>query len=152
MAKISVPKTQLEGFTTVPAGVYEVRLDGFKPVLSKKKDSVNLEPVLHIINHPNQNDQRLFEHMNTGCWYMQDVVHAFGLEMVDNGDKLDIPGEFLGPDNDPTQWSYTGPLVGRTAKVRTIVGEYNSKPQTYIDQWYCALPACREKHSTKLQK
>jgi hypothetical protein len=152
MAKITVQRDQLQGFKAVPAGVYEVRLDGFEPQFSKKKDSVNLRPKLTIINNQDNNDQRLFDNLNTGCWYLHDFVHAFGLEMEDKGDQVSIPGDFQGPDEDPTKWTYVGPLVGRIAKVRTIVGEYQNKPQTYIDQWYCAVPACQEKHSTKLQR
>jgi len=157
MAKIVVPKEQLQGFKVIPAGVYELRLDGFKPKLTKdkpgKQQSVNLNPQLAVVNSADYNDQHLFENLNVGAWYLHDFVHAFGLDMEEHEAGRKIPGEFNGPDNDPTQWTYVGPLLGRVAKVRVVVKPNNKNQDTsYIDQWYCALPACQEKHSTRLQR
>ena len=159
MPKITVPKEQVEGFKPIEGGVYEVRLDGFEPISSKDGTSINLRPKLVVINHPKHNDQRLFDNLNTGCWYIQDFVHCFGLEMVQKGDDLDIPGEFLGRDfsgqkKEKLGWTYVGPLLGRVGKVRVVVQENSQthKEQNVIDQWYCDLTACQEKHSTNLAR
>ena len=104
MPKINVPRDQVEGFKPVEAGVYDVRLDGFDPKKTKKGDSTNLRPKMVIVNHPTHNDQRLFDNLNQGAWYLADFVHCFGLEMEDQGDGLGMPGEFQGPDDDPSKW------------------------------------------------
>ena len=151
MPKISVQRDKVEGFKPVEAGVYEVRLDGFGPKTSKKGDSTNLQPKMVIVNHPTHNDQRLFDNLNSGAWYLQDFVHCFGLEMEDQGESVGIPGEFQGPDDDPSKWTYVGPLLGRVGKVRVLVTEgQNGRKQNAIDQFYFAVPACQEKHTTNL--
>lgn len=156
MPRISGDKSKLEGFKTLPAGVYEVRLDGFEPELSKKKTSVNLNPILRVINSTEYNDQRIFDNLNSNAvWIHNDFCHAFGLEMEDAGNEVVIPGEFVGPDNDPSKWQYTGPLIGKVGKVRVVVQEYEGKERNAVDQYYCdhnALPTCQAKHSTNLAK
>lgn len=154
MAKIGFSKEQLEG-NTLPDGLYEVRLEGFEPEYSKNRNSINLNPILKVVNHPTLNNKRIFDNLNSGAsWIVEAFVHAFGQELVPNlNGGGDMPGEFPGPDDNPSEWSYVGPLTGSVAKVIVKKTEYNGKENTKVDQWLCALgPNCKTKHPTGLAK
>jgi hypothetical protein len=154
MPRISMSKESLAGqeYPSIPDGLYELRLDGFEPQWSKNKDSQNLRPVLKIVNHPTLNDQRIFDNLNTKAgWIIQAFSHAFGQSLVDKGNgEVDMPGEFIGPDNDPTQWHYNGPLTGAVAKVILRQVPYNGKMSSKVDQYLCTVPGCQEKHPNNL--
>ena len=92
-----------------------------------------------------------------------DFVHAAGLQMDEIQDefagtekaKLTIPGIFDGADanpDDPSKWSYQGPLLNRTMEVELAETEYQGKKRNEVRQFYCAVPGCTEKHSTNLIK
>lgn len=152
MPKVTVPKDSLEGIQPLPPGIYVVRHDGFKPTLSKNKDSVNLNPQLIIVNHPTLNDRRVFDNLNSKAgWIHQDHVHAFGLTMEMSGDEASIPGDFIGPDDDPSKWNYQGPLRGRTGQVEVAMTDNQKGGQrSAIKRYVCAVPNCKEKHSESL--
>jgi hypothetical protein len=155
MAKIQYSKEDLAG-NVYPDGMYEVRLETFEPKKSKGGDSVNLNPVLKIVNHAALNGKRVFDNMNTGAaWIIEAIVHAFGLQLVPNGSGGgDLPGEFMGPDDNPEEWQYVGPLTGVTAKVMLKKTSYQGKDSSKVDQWFCQLPqgSCNMKHPTGLAK
>ena len=154
MAKVSFSKEQLEG-NVYPDGLYKVRLEGFEPAFSKKRDSINLNPKLMIVDHATLNNKRVFDNLNSGAsWIIEAFVHAFGLQLVPNGQGGgDLPGEFLGPDDDPDKWEYQGPLTGAVAQVILKKTEYNGKENTKVDQWLCNLGTnCKTKHPTSLAK
>lgn len=150
MPKFGLSKEALEGRPPVAGGIYDFRLDGFKPAVAKKGGSVNLNPDLKIINNADFNDFKIFASLNEGFPpAVIGIVHALGMEMVTNAEGgADIPGEFLG-GQDPKSWSYTGPLVGRTGKVEVQqVDRTDGKPgqRTEIKRFICALPGCAEVH------
>jgi hypothetical protein len=148
-------KESLKGLPPIPGGIFEFRVDGFKPKFSKGKDSVNLNPIIKIINNndPELNNKPIFENLNTNAgWVMNDFIHALGLEMVDNGDNVDIPGEFTGPDSDPSKWVYNGPILGRTGTVELVQIEYEGKKQTKPMKYFCQVAGCQVKHSDQLTK
>jgi len=158
MAKISFSKEALEG-NLVPDGLYELRLEGFEPKFSKDKTSVNLNPVLKVVNNPNMslNGKRIFDNMNSGAsWIIEAFVHAMGLKLEPNAQGGgDLPGEF--PDNgqdDPEKWPpYQGPLLGQVAEAMVKKTTYNGKENSKIDQWLCALGNdCNTKHPAGLAK
>lgn len=154
MAKIGFSKEQLEG-NVLPDGLYEVRLEGFEPAFSKKRDSVNLNPILKVVNHPTLNNKRIFDNLNSGAsWIVEAFCHTFGQALIPNANGGgDIPGEFMGPDDDPDSWQYVGPLTGMVGKVITKKTEYNGKENTKVDQWICSLGAgCNTKHPSNLAK
>ena len=97
MAKVSVPRDQVKGFKPVEGDVYDVRLDGFSPKTTKKGDSTNLRPKMVIVNHAKHNDQRVFDNLNTGAWYLQDFAHCFGLEMIQERRPAFPSGRIPGP-------------------------------------------------------
>jgi hypothetical protein len=151
MAKIAFSKEELSG-NVYPEGLYELRLESFEPKYSKNKDSINLNPVLKIVNHPTLNGKRVFDNLNSGAaWIVESFVHAFGLNLTPNQTGGgDLPGDFIGPDDDPTKWQYQGPLTGLVAKAMLKSTEYNGKASTKVDQWLCATPNCNTKHAAGL--
>jgi hypothetical protein len=156
MPKIRAPKESLEGRPTLPAGIYHFRVDGFIPKKSKDGNSVNLQPKMRIINHATANDQPIFENLNSQAgWVQRDFCHALGIQMEQNGqphpEGTDLPGEFTGPEGDPSQWKYIGPIVGRTGQVELHIvsngkGGTKAAPKRYI----CAVPGCTVKHTETL--
>jgi hypothetical protein len=153
MAKISYSKEDLAG-NNYPEGLYEVRLDGFEPQFSKKKDSINLNPVLKIVNHPTLNGKRVFDNLNsTASWIVESFSHAFGQPLTPNpSGGGDMPGDFIGPDDDPEKWQYQGPLSGAVAKVFLKTTSYNGKESSKVNQWFCAVQGCQTKHADGLAK
>jgi len=155
MAKIGFSKEALEG-NLLPDGLYEVRLEGFEPQFSSKKTSVNLNPILKIVNHPSLNNKRVFDNLNSSAsWIIEAFCHAFGQTLIPNAQGGgDIPGEFPGDDEDPEKWQpYQGPLTGAVGKVLLKKTTWNGKENSKVDQWFCALGnACNIKHPTGLAK
>jgi hypothetical protein len=149
MPKITTTKEQLEGKPPLEVGIYDFRVDGFKPELTKDKQSVNLRPQLRVINHPTHNGDPIFEWLNSQAGFMhKDFCAALGLELTVNADGgATLPGEFLGPDDDPTKWQYVGPIVGRTGKLELALGDNGrGKMIPKIKRYISALPnyQCKE--------
>jgi len=141
----------LQGPSAFPGGIYELRLDGFEPKFSKDKGSVNYNPKFIVVNHPTLNDRRVFDNLNSKAgWVQLDLCHALGFEMEVIGDTAFLPGEFQGPDNNPTDWHYIGPLVGRTLKVEIAEVDYKGKTNNKIKRFLCVVPGCKAKHSENL--
>jgi len=153
MPKLTASKEEVKGLPPMQEGFVTVRLDGFGPKLSLKKDSVNLNPVMKVINHAEYNDRPVFENLNTkGKWVWKDFCHAFGVPLVEgsNGD-VEFPGDFDGPEDDPTKWQYRGPLVGQQAQIYLVQAD-NSKGgiKNAVKYYVCKVAGCVEKHSSNL--
>jgi hypothetical protein len=120
MPTIKVSKEEIKGNPPMTAGIYTVQLKGFKPSFSKKKDSVNLNPQLEVINHPEYNNRPVFESLNTKAkWAWKPFFSAFGFVLTEDGNgDYDIPVTFVGPENDPSQWKCSGPIIGCTAQLK----------------------------------
>ena len=149
MPKIHAPKESIEGKPQLGGGIFEFRLDGFKPKKSKDGKSTNLNPQMRVINHPTNNDAPIFENMNSQAgWVQQDFCHALGVEMEPDGG---FPGEFNGPESDPSQWTYMGPLVGRTGRVELVqVPNLKGGMRTTPKKYFCAVPGCTARHTESL--
>lgn len=158
--RFGVSKDQLEGIKPVPNGVYDVQLAGFEPKKSSKGDSINLNPILKIVNHQLYNGQRVFYSLNTkAAWMWHDFAHAFGfpLEFAPTGEngaeEPYLPG---GPDawipdpsnpDDVTKWKYQGPLIGSVGKVELVVLKNpGQKEKNDIKQFVCAVSGCATKY------
>jgi hypothetical protein len=157
MPKLTATKEELKGPPLLPEGLYTIRMAGFKPQFSKDKGSVNLTPQLKIINHPDYNDRSPgFENLNTKAKFLwQDFCHAFGVPLQENpaNGELEFPGDFSGPDNDPTKWDYSGPLLGQVGQVYVVQAD-NTRGQDVnkIKFYVCKVPGCTERHSKDLAK
>jgi hypothetical protein len=146
----------------IPPGIYEVRLEGFTPKLNKNKDSVNFNARMVVINNPEYDKAKLFETLSAKAGFTQwDFAHAFGLELVDQGNgQYVLPGTWDGDlaafkPTDPSTWKYEGPLTGRTAKVEVAVDTYEGKQNNKIKRYICSVQDCEtrfpdNKHSTDL--
>ena len=154
MPRVGYSKESLEGPPLPDEGMYEVRLEGFEPKFSKEKKNINLNPVLKIVNHAKFNGVRVYDNLNTAApWITEAFVHAFGMTLVGRPDGgADVPGEFPGPDDNPEQWIYQGPLVGLIGKIMVRRTEYQGRPQAKVDQWLCSASGCTQKHPKDLAK
>jgi hypothetical protein len=153
MAKISYSKEDLAG-NVYPEGLYELRLDGFECKKAKSGDSVNLNPIIKIVNHPTLNGKRVFDNLNSSAaWIIESFSHAFGCPLTPNPQGGgDMPGDFIGPDDKPEEWQYQGPLSGGVAKAFLKTKSYNGKESSGVDQWMCAVPGCQISHAKGLAK
>lgn len=169
MPKFGVSKESLEGMKPVPNSIYQVQLAGFEPKMSKAGDSVNLNPILKIVNSNEYNGQRIFTNLNTKAGFiMQDFAHAFGMPMEEHptGDAGEMQAHLPGgpaawkdsPDGDVTKSQYIGPLLGKIAKLEVVIeAKPGQKVRNAIKQFLCAIDSCATKypdltHSTNLIK
>lgn len=157
-------KSELTGNSApVPAGIYTLQFNGFKPKVSKAGDSVNLNAEFSIIQHPEYEGRKIFASLNTkGAFIFPDFVHACDCEMEvvqdefvgTEAENLTLPGVFDGSDQypeDPSQWKYMGPLTNATLQVELAETEYQGKKRNEIRMFVCALGGtCSAKHSTNL--
>src|SRR5271170_8198758 len=135
MPRMSTSKEDLAGGPPIPDGLYQVILKGFNPKKSKNGDSVNLNPDIRICNHPTLNDRKIFVSMNTNAPFMwPEITHCFGCALVQNGESLDIPGTFDGPEDissipagGKVPWNYSGPLLNQQGQLQTGPKEYQGK-------------------------
>lgn len=146
--KMKVSNEKIKGLDTILPGQYDVKLVGFNPKLSKAGDSTNLNACMEIVNHPDFMGRKLYDNMNTpgGAFYQSDFVHCFGLPMDTDGTTSWIPGDWdkdkaKFKEDDPTTYSYEGPLVGRIGKVEVGVDSFGSK----IARYFCAVADCNSK-------
>jgi hypothetical protein len=148
MPKMSASKEEIKGQEALPEGMYQVALRGFKPKKSKAGDSVNLNPDLRVINHPTLNDKKIFLSLNSGAAFMwPEFTHMFGLPLEDDGSgELTIPGDFTGPEADPSKWVYSGPLLNQEGSLYLVIREYQGKNQNDVKQFVCRMPGCDHKH------
>lgn len=155
-------RESLSGKPPVPAGMYKLRLTGFKLALSKAGDSVNYNPQFEIIDNPEYDGRKVFETMNSkGAWVLQDMSHACGqllVELQDGNQGTEaatfvLPGIWANADvypDDPSKWEYTGPLTNATLEAELYEHEYNGKKSNKVKQFICKVPGCTVKHSTNL--
>ena len=163
MPKVTFSQEQLKPQEPLPIGIYEGRLDGFQPRKAKDKPgkdpSVNLRPVIKIINHPTMNDKQAYVNGNTKFTpELIDLAHACGVIFEGEdpnddkfGDEASFPGEFPGPESDPTKWGYIGPLAGQVLKFEIAEKvDGNGKPQTGVKRFFCRVPGCKKQHRESL--
>lgn len=162
--KMSFDKDSLNGGKVIPAGLYDVRLTGFKPRKNKAGDSVNFNAQMEVINHPEFDKTKVFETLSAKAGFTQwDFCHAFGLELEDQGNgQYVLPGVWDGDlakfnENDPSTWVYDGPLVGRDGKIELAIDTYEGKENNKVRRYICAVADCaskfpENKHSQDLLK
>ena len=155
--KLTFGKDKLESkpLSNPPAGIYEFMLEGFKPKWGKEKTDgsvrgVNLRPILKIVNHPTLTGAEIFTWCSTNMpSELYDLSHALGVPFENEGqESMSVQGEFQGPDDDPTQWTYVGPLVGQVGKLE--IGERTNnktgKPETSLKRYFCRVEGCQADH------
>ncbi len=153
---LGAPKDSLDPKPLLPEGRYTVRVDGFKPKASKNEEnpSVNLNPILKIINHQTLNGETVYTSLNQNAGFiLKDFSHMLGLDVAVHGDIVSIPGHFVPNPQSPQdygQFRYQGPCLGQTGDLLIAHKEYKGKPQYYIKAYFCRKLGCTEKHSTEL--
>ncbi len=148
--QMRVAKDVIEGKDVVPPGIYEVKLVGFNPKVSKSGTSVNLNAIMQITNHAEFGDRKIYDTMNSNGYTYADFSHCFGLPMETDGTEFWLPGTWDKDKakynaDDPATWIYNGPLVGRTGKVEIAVDNYNGKDNNKVKRYFCAIADCEKK-------
>jgi hypothetical protein len=73
--------------------------------------------------------------------------------MVEVNGDFEFPGDWDGPEDQPENWSYRGPLTGQTGQVYLVqADDTKGGVKNAIKYYICKLPACSEKHSSNLAK
>lgn len=151
---MGISKETIEGKEVPPAGIYEVRLDSFKPKFSAPKEgkapSLNLNAKMSIVNNPEQDGKLIYEGLNQNAgWVQIDFCHGFGLPMETDGDEYWLPGTWdTDPAFDPTKaetYKYSGPMIGRIAKVELYHDTFNGKVSAKVRKYFCAVDDCTTK-------
>lgn len=154
--KFKLDQTKLEGQQPVAQGTYKVLFLGFSPAFSKSanqvtgRKSINLNAKVKILDHPEfEKDHIVFAPLNEGVQsFIQDFVHSFGLEMEDQlSPEPTIPGTFDADkskfkEDDPTTWTYSGPLTNKTALWELGVKDYQGRPTQTIKRFICSVKDC----------
>lgn len=153
MHQMDFSTEQLEGIQPVPNGIYRLRLIGFEPKASKAGDSINLNPIFQFID-PEYSERPSLRYSFTGNTkipsFLQDLVHATGLEMEEDGDKSRIPGFWDGDKQkydakDPSTYVYSGPLLNQELQAEVVQDEYQGRVNNKIRKFICAVPNCAER-------
>jgi hypothetical protein len=178
MPNMTFPKSALEPRPAFKPGIYDVMFKGFKPALSKNANettgerTINLNPELVICNSPETfpdgkpyNGSKVFCSLNLSFLpAVQDFFHAYGEELVENGENVDLPGSFANgtQDPDPKNWGpYSGVILNGIGKVELVEVQANKKVgKTYvpdptktrsdIKRWICAVNGCQVQHMESL--
>lgn len=157
MSKMGVSQKEIQDASNYvnKAGTYTVSFQGFKPKKSEKGDSVNLYPQVVVIGDPEMNGKLSSYPLNfqASTWFIvKNFLHSFGIkEEIDAQGGETIPGDWIQPDpNEPSTWTYNGPLMGRTAKWEFAPVTYNGKTTIKPKQFLCQLTGCLEKHKDNL--
>ena len=154
MPKISFSKESLEGAPPIPNGAYDVRLEGFEPKYSKNRDSVNLNPVLKVVNHATESGKRVFDNMNTRGWMDYRSYVSFGvIQLVQNPHG----GDSTSPETSwvPTMTQRSGITWGLCQAPSSSAK--SSKSTIRKVRWSrrltngsCQVPNCTSKHPANL--
>lgn len=176
MPNLQFPKTALEPRPNIPPGVVQVMFKGFKPSLSKKQEgkdqTINLNPELVIVNHPGTfpdgkpiNGSKVFTSLNLSFLpAVQDFFHCFGEQLIENGDNVEIPGQFANGTSDPNpaNWGpYSGSCVNAVGSLELLEVQANkkvgntyvpdpTKTRTDIKRYMCQVPGCTAQHVESL--
>lgn len=157
MPRMGVDPEQVKAPKPVPAGWYELKLTGFKPKLSSKKDSINYNAQLEIVNSTTENNgKRVYMGLNTKFARTHaDFCHGFGFPLNPNGS---IPGDWIPDDKDAQnveKFQYKGPLLGKVMKAELQVTSYQGNERNEVNQIMCKIDQCATKfpeirHMTKM--
>lgn len=157
-------KTSFKGPEPEPAGIYRLRLIGFKPQLAKSGNSWNLNPFFEfsdITTHKGEPKKLYYAfYCNTSeesAPLVQDFCHSFGEVMEDDPNDPEAPARLPGvfdadklkfKEDDTKTWVYAGPLLNKTCKVELYTEEWNGQNRNRILRFFCAVPHCAERFPT----
>lgn len=156
MPKMSVNPEETKAPKPVPAGWYEVRVKSITAKLSKAgrakgAPQYNYEAVGNVVNNKAEyNDTYVMIRLNNGfnqAKTTNDLCHGLGFALEPDGS---IPGDFQVKDaNKPADAfdyfdgaQYSGPLVGKIAKVELGVTNYEGQDRNEVKQVQCKIPDC----------
>ena len=147
MPKMGVDPEQVKAPKPVTGGWYTLKLTGFRPKLSKDKQSVNLNGQLEVVNgKPDDNGHKVFCGLNTKFARLHaDFSHALGFPLKPDGT---LQGDWVPDPNDPEnveKAQYRGPLLGKTMEAELAVTSYMGNERNEIKQAKCKIDGCAVK-------
>lgn len=148
MPGIKISKENFEQKKKLTPGIYPMRFDGFEQQYAKSGESINLRPVLIIVNNADYKDRRVLEWLNTlGHRAIIDFHHCFGQQVPEEFEE--IPFNNI---DDPKieNWKYAGELTGRIGQVELAENASDGKVYINVKRYLCAFPGCKLKHSENL--
>jgi|SRR6267143_2657088 len=146
--KMGVDPERINQAKVQPSGWYKLKLVGFKPKLSTKKDSINFNAQFEVLNSAGGQDFMKFVFHNMNQKFeknVNDIVHGLGFPLEADGS---IPGQWVFDPIDPDnveKAQYKGPLIGRTLEAELATTTWNSNDRNEIRQVRCAVPDCSSK-------
>lgn len=146
--KMGVDPERLKAPKPQPNGWYKLKLVGFKPKLSSKKDSVNFNASFEVLNPAGPEYTKLVYHNLNQKFdrHINDVVHGLGFMLEKDGN---LPGTWVFDPADPDnveKAQYKGPLIGRTMEAELTTTTYQGNERNEIRQVRCAVPDCTSKN------
>lgn len=145
--KMGVDPEQVKAPKPVQSGWYKLKLTGFRPKLSKDKQSVNLNAQLEVHDgKPEENGTKVFAGLNTKFARAHaDFSHGFGFPLNPDGT---LPGDWVPDPKDPEnieKCQYRGPLLGKTMEAELAVTSYQGNERNEIKQIKCKIDGCHTK-------
>jgi len=157
--RMGAPTDSMTARKVLPTGRYQVRLDGFKPKLSKlkpgKDQSINFNPDMKVVNHAQFNGEKIYTPLNQQVGFILEAFsHMFGHPLEVIGDSAVLIGGFIADPNnrqDISKMTYQGPLQGAIGELELGTNKSDKGwDQNYIKQFFCRVPGCKTNHPTEL--
>lgn len=146
--KMGIDPEKLKAAKPVPGNQwYKLKFKGFRPKLSKSKDSVNFNAELEVVEHtPETNGSKVYMVLSTKfAKALNDFSHGLGFPLNDDGT---FAGSFNFDPKDPEnveKAQYKGPLLGRILEAELIVSSYQGNERNEVKQIKCAIAGCATK-------
>ena len=148
MPKMGVDPEATKAPKPVPNGWYKLKFKGFKQKVASKKDSVNYNAQLEIVeNKPDYNGKPVYMGLNTKMARSHvDFSHGLGFALKPDGD---YEGQWVFDPADPEnveKAQYKGPLLGRVLEAELITTTYQGNERNEVKQIRCVVPQCATKY------
>lgn len=148
MPKMGVDPEKIKAPKPVPGNQwYKLKFKGFRPKLSKDKQSMNFNAELEVVEHTVEtNGSKVYMGLNTKfARAFVDFSHGLGFPLNADGT---FAGNWEFDPKDPEnieKAQYKGPLLGRTMKAELVVTSYQGNERNEIKQITCAIDGCATK-------
>lgn len=154
MPKMGVNPEETKAPKPVPGGMYDVRVKSLTAKLSKSGKGYNYEAYGNVVNNKAEyNDTFVLIRMNNGfnqAKTSNDFCHGLGFTLENDGT---FPGDWQVKDaNKPADApdyfdgaQYSGPLLGKIAKVELGVTNYDGLDRNEVIKVLCKVDKCAER-------
>lgn len=146
--KMGVDPEKLKAAKPAPGNAwYKLKFKGFKPKISKDKQSTNFNAQFEIVEHsPENNGKPVYMGLNTKFEKaFNEFSHGLGYPLNPDGTFV---GDWTPDPNDPDnveKMQYKGPLLGRVLEAELVVTSYQGNERNEIKQTRCKIDGCATK-------